>query len=100
MAERRSTSVLPPRRWLLLEIAGSVREALEPSNVRGLGKAMVKAATVDYIMDDPGEAARLEAKADPEAWVRKYMGHHMARGREVLSVGSGPGASLRGVSGW
>jgi ubiquinone/menaquinone biosynthesis C-methylase UbiE len=58
---------------------------------------MVKAATVDYIMDDPREAARLEAKVDPEAWAQKYLAHHVARGMEVLSVGCGPGVILRAV---
>jgi ubiquinone/menaquinone biosynthesis C-methylase UbiE len=58
---------------------------------------MVKATTVDYIMDDPREAARLEAKVDPEAWVQKYVAHHIARGMEVLSVGCGPGVILRAV---
>jgi ubiquinone/menaquinone biosynthesis C-methylase UbiE len=58
---------------------------------------MVKAATVDYIMDDPREAARLEAKVDPEAWVQKYMACHLARGMEVLSVGCGPGVILGAI---
>jgi ubiquinone/menaquinone biosynthesis C-methylase UbiE len=58
---------------------------------------MVKAATVDYIMDDPREAARLEAKVDPEAWAQKYMAHHIARGMELLSVGCGPGVILRAI---
>jgi ubiquinone/menaquinone biosynthesis C-methylase UbiE len=58
---------------------------------------MVKAATVDYIMDDPREAARLEAKIDPEAWVQKYMACHLARGTEVLSVGCGPGVILGAI---
>jgi ubiquinone/menaquinone biosynthesis C-methylase UbiE len=58
---------------------------------------MVKAATVDYIMDDPREAARLEAKVDPEAWVQKYMARHLLRGMEVLSVGCGPGVILGAI---
>jgi ubiquinone/menaquinone biosynthesis C-methylase UbiE len=58
---------------------------------------MVKAATVDYIMDDPREAARLEAKVDPQAWVEKYMAGHIEPGMEVLSVGDGPGIILGAI---
>jgi len=58
---------------------------------------MARAATIDYIMDDPREAARLEAKVDPEAWARKYMAHHIAPGMEVLSVGCGPGVILGAI---
>jgi ubiquinone/menaquinone biosynthesis C-methylase UbiE len=52
---------------------------------------------MDYIMEDPREAARLEAKVDPEAWVQKYMAHHVAPGMEVLSVGCGPGVILGAI---
>jgi ubiquinone/menaquinone biosynthesis C-methylase UbiE len=58
---------------------------------------MVKAATVDYIMEDPREAARLEAKVDPEAWVRKFVAQHVRGGMEVLSVGCGPGVILGAI---
>ncbi len=58
---------------------------------------MVKAATIDYIMDDPREAARLEAKVDPQAWVEKYMAGHIEPGMEVLSVGDGPGIILGAI---
>jgi ubiquinone/menaquinone biosynthesis C-methylase UbiE len=59
---------------------------------------MVKAAaTIDYIMDDPREAARLEAKVDPQAWVEKYMVGHIEPGMEVLSVGDGPGVILGAI---
>ena len=58
---------------------------------------MVKAAAIDYIMDDPREAARLEAKVDPDAWVQRYMAHHIRPGMEVLSVGCGPGAILGAI---
>jgi SAM-dependent methyltransferase len=58
---------------------------------------MTKSSTIDYIMDDPREAARLEAKVDPEAWVQKYMAHRIAPGMEVLSVGCGPGVILGAV---
>ena len=58
---------------------------------------MIKGATVDYIMDDPREAARLKAKVDPEAWAHKYMGSHIRSGMEVLSVGCGPGVILAAV---
>lgn len=58
---------------------------------------MAKAAAVDYIMDDPREAARLEAKVDPEAWVQKYIARHVAPGTEVLSVGCGPAVILGAI---
>jgi ubiquinone/menaquinone biosynthesis C-methylase UbiE len=58
---------------------------------------MIKHATVDYIMDDPREAARLKAKVDPEAWAHKYMGDRIRSGMEVLSVGCGPGVILAAV---
>jgi ubiquinone/menaquinone biosynthesis C-methylase UbiE len=55
-------------------------------------------SSVDYIMEDPREAMRLELKVDPEAWVHKYLAHHIRAGAEVLSVGCGPGSILRAVS--
>ena len=58
---------------------------------------MAKAATIDYIMDDPREAARLEAKVHPEAWVQKYMAQHVVPGMQVLSVGCGPGVILGAI---
>jgi ubiquinone/menaquinone biosynthesis C-methylase UbiE len=58
---------------------------------------MVKAATVDYIMDDPREAARLEAKVDPQAWVEKYIAGRIEPHMEVLSVGDGPGVILGAI---
>lgn len=58
---------------------------------------MTNSPTVDYIMDDPREAARLEAKVDPEIWVQKYMAPHLRRGMEVLSVGCGPGVILKAI---
>jgi ubiquinone/menaquinone biosynthesis C-methylase UbiE len=54
--------------------------------------------TIDYIMEDPREAARLEAKVDPKAWVQKYLAHRVRAGTEVLSVGCGPGVILNEVS--
>jgi len=53
------------------------------------------AATVDYIMDDPREAMRLELKVDPHAWVQKYVAGRVRARAEVLSVGCGPGVILR-----
>ena len=53
---------------------------------------------IDYIMEDPREAARLEAKVDPDAWVQKYLALRVHPGAEVLSVGCGPGVMLREVS--
>jgi ubiquinone/menaquinone biosynthesis C-methylase UbiE len=58
---------------------------------------MSKSATIDYIMDDPREAARLAAKVDPKAWVEKYMAHRVGPGMEVLSVGCGPGVILGAI---
>ena len=56
------------------------------------------AYAVDYIMDDPREAMRLEMKVDPVAWVHKYVANRLAPGFEVLSVGCGPGLMLREIS--
>jgi ubiquinone/menaquinone biosynthesis C-methylase UbiE len=56
---------------------------------------MNSASATTYIMEDPREAMRLEAKVDAEAWARKYMAHHMKPGAEILSVGCGPGMILR-----
>jgi ubiquinone/menaquinone biosynthesis C-methylase UbiE len=53
---------------------------------------------IDYIMEDPREAARLEAKVDSQAWVQKYLAHRVHSRAEVLSVGCGPGAILNEVS--
>ena len=55
---------------------------------------MSKVSAIDYIMDDPREAARLKDKVDPEAWVKKYMAGRITPGMEVLSVGCGPGVIL------
>lgn len=59
---------------------------------------MHTAYAVDYIMDDPREAKRLEMKVDPVAWVKKYVGDRVAPGFEVLSVGCGPGLMLREIT--
>jgi ubiquinone/menaquinone biosynthesis C-methylase UbiE len=56
------------------------------------------APTIDYIMEDPREATRLELKVDARAWVQKYVAHRVGGGAEVLCVGCGPGAILREVS--
>lgn len=53
---------------------------------------------IDYIMEDPREAARLEAKVDPKDWVQKYLSHRLRPEAEVLSVGCGPGVILNAVS--
>jgi ubiquinone/menaquinone biosynthesis C-methylase UbiE len=60
---------------------------------------MTQNATIDYIMEDPREAARLEAKVDPKAWVQKYLAHRVHPGADVLSVGCGPGVILSAVTG-
>ena len=54
-------------------------------------------SAVEYIMEDPREAKRLEAKVDAHAWVQKYLAHRVGAGAEVLSVGCGPGVILREV---
>jgi len=59
---------------------------------------MNKVRAIDYIMEDPREAARLEAKVDPDAWVQKYLAQRVRPGTEVLSVGCGPGVILNEVS--
>src|SRR5260370_34863187 len=58
---------------------------------------MNTASPTPYIMEDPREAMRLEAKVDPKAWVRKYLAHRVPPGAEILSVGCGPGVILREV---
>src|ERR1700730_12929326 len=55
---------------------------------------MSQAPTIDYIMEDPREAGRLELKGNPSAWAQKYLAHRVGRGGEVLSVGCGPGSIL------
>lgn len=50
-----------------------------------------------YLMEDPREAARLESKVDPQAWVQKYLAHRVCPDSEVLSVGCGPGVILQAV---
>jgi ubiquinone/menaquinone biosynthesis C-methylase UbiE len=59
---------------------------------------MSQATPIDYIMDDPREALRLEQKVDPVAWVQKYLAHRVCPGADVLSVGCGPGVILRSVA--
>jgi ubiquinone/menaquinone biosynthesis C-methylase UbiE len=54
-------------------------------------------SALEYIMEDPREAMRLEAKVDAHAWVQKYLAHRVGAGAEVLSVGCGPGVILREV---
>jgi len=58
---------------------------------------MSQATPIDYIMEDPREALRLEQKVDPVAWVQKYLAHRVCPGADVLSVGCGPGVILRSV---
>jgi ubiquinone/menaquinone biosynthesis C-methylase UbiE len=55
------------------------------------------APTIDYIMEDPREATRLDLKVDARAWVQKYLARHVAAGAEVLCVGCGPGSIVREV---
>jgi ubiquinone/menaquinone biosynthesis C-methylase UbiE len=55
-------------------------------------------ATIDYFMEDPREADRLEQKVNPEAWVKKYLDRYLHPDLEVLCVGCGPGNILRAIS--
>ena len=59
---------------------------------------MKKLEAIDYIMEDPREAARLAQKVDPTAWVAKYLQRHLQPHAAVLSVGCGPGSILQAVS--
>ncbi len=59
---------------------------------------MSQVTPIDYIMEDPREALRLERKVDPLAWVQKYLARRVCPGAEVLSVGCGPGVILRSVA--
>ncbi|PYU47362.1 MAG: hypothetical protein DMG53_09220, partial [Acidobacteria bacterium] len=59
---------------------------------------MSQASPIDYIMEDPREALRLELKVDPGVWAQKYLAHHVHRGAQVLSVGCGPGVILDAVT--
>jgi SAM-dependent methyltransferase len=59
---------------------------------------MSQVTPIDYIMEDPREALRLELKVDPVAWVQKYLAHRVCPAAEVLSVGCGPGVILRSVA--
>src|SRR6201998_3564541 len=55
---------------------------------------MSQTAQIDYIMEDPREAERLELKVDADAWVQKYLAHRLHPRAEVLSVGCAPGVIL------
>ena len=59
---------------------------------------MSQASPINYIMEDPREALRLELKVDPDAWVQRYLAHRVCRSAEVLSVGCGPGVILSAVT--
>src|SRR5437879_1516653 len=59
---------------------------------------MSQASAIDYIMEDPREALRLELKVDSGAWAQKYLAHRVRRGAQVLSVGCGPGVILSAVT--
>jgi ubiquinone/menaquinone biosynthesis C-methylase UbiE len=58
---------------------------------------MSSASSTAYIMEDPREAMRLELKVDPDAWVSKYVAHHVKPGSSVLSVGCGPAVILQAI---
>lgn len=59
---------------------------------------MSELGPITYLMEDPREAARLENKVDPQAWVQKYLAHRVQAGAEVLCVGCGPGVILSAVT--
>lgn len=51
--------------------------------------------TQTYIMEHPREGQRLLDKADPTAWIAKFLEPHLSNIQSVLSVGCGPGVFLR-----
>jgi SAM-dependent methyltransferase len=53
------------------------------------------AITQPYIMEHPREGQRLLDKADPGAWISKFLEPHLSQIKSFLSVGCGPGVFLR-----
>lgn len=51
-----------------------------------------------YIMENPAEGQRLLDKADAAAWIPRYIGSHLAKAKNLLSVGCGPGVFLREIA--
>lgn len=51
-----------------------------------------------YIMDSPREGQRLLDKADPAAWIAKFLAPHLPHIKSLLSVGCGPGVFLKEVA--
>ena len=49
-------------------------------------------------MDHPREGQRLLDKADPSAWISKFLTAHFTRTKRLLSVGCGPGVFLREIA--
>ena len=54
--------------------------------------------TRGYIMEHPREGQRLLDKADPDAWISKFLTPFLTRTKSLLSVGCGPGVFLREVA--
>lgn len=55
-------------------------------------------STRGYIMEHPREGQRLLDKADPCAWISKFLMPHFPHTRRLLSVGCGPGVFLREIA--
>src|ERR1700704_1829208 len=98
MAKGRTPSLLQARRWLLLKTLRACRKACDAAKSYRAGTLMSQASPVDYIMEDPREALRLELKVDSDAWAQKYLAHRVRPGAQVLSVGCGPGVILSAVT--
>src|ERR1700730_15026421 len=99
LAQGRAPGFLQTRgRFLFTNIGTAGEAAGAAASSDRAGKVMSKGVSaVEYIMEDPREAMRLEAKVDAHAWVQKYLAQRVGAGAEVLSVGCGPGVILREV---
>lgn len=49
-------------------------------------------------MENPREGQRLLDKADPSAWISKFLAPHLPHIKSILSVGCGPGVFLREIA--
>jgi SAM-dependent methyltransferase len=51
-----------------------------------------------YLMEDEREAKRLADKVDADAWVERYLSHHLHTATHVLDAGCGPGTISAAVA--